>query len=383
MTLERLHTRYRLTIEVLTPLHISSGRTLERDLDYTVYRGKTWVINQEVLLEATLDENGTFDNRLLSRPVSELLEAKDYYWPDNPSFRYVMSGEPINRPLSEQIKDAWGCPYLPGSSVKGALRTLLLWGIFKANEENKEKGLFAYPDLSDLDDKDSRKAAQRIETKQFAPAAQNPREVPNKDVLRALQVGDSTPAGLDVLCVETARVYPTGAKSGRGVDVDVEAVKHGSVFELTVTIDEYGFADPEAKYQLGWSKELRKPLINIPKIGQFHASQRIVEEKKYYERKGGPAKALDFYRWLETEFGNLNKGEWFMQIGWGAGWNSKTLNDRLSRQKQFEREVVQRYKLDRGKRRAGEPFPSSRKLIVRQGQPAVPMGWVKCRLERL
>jgi CRISPR-associated protein Csm5 len=378
MTLERLHTRYKLTIEVLTPLHIGSGHKLWRDLDYVARNGRTWVINHETLLEATLDEYGTFDNRLLSRPIPELLRDEDYR-PDSPYFRYIMPGMPVNRPLSEQIKDVWGRPYLPGSSVKGALRTLLLWGIFKANEE---KGPLAYPAFSDLDDKDSRRAAQRIEIKQFAPKAKNSREVPNKDVLRALQVGDSTPLTPDVLRVMTARVYPTGAKGKSGVDVDVEAIRVGSVFELDVTIDEYGFADQKAKEQLGWDK-LRRLLHNIPKIGQFHACQRIVgDEKQYYERKGGPAKALDFYKRLKTQLGSLNEGEWFMQIGWGAGWNSKTLNDRLSLQKQFEQSVVWHYNLDRGKHMAGEPFPSSRKLIVLQNQPAVPMGWVKCRLEQ-
>lgn len=378
MTLERLHTRYKLTVEVLTPLHIGSGRTLERDLDYVARNGRTWVVNQEALLADTLDEYGTFDNTLLGRPLRELLRDEDYRL-DSPYFRYIMPGEPVNRPISEQVKDVWGNPYLPGSSVKGALRTLLLWGIFKANEE---KDLPAYPALSDLDDRDSRRAAQRIENKQFAPAAQSPREVPNKDVLRALQVGDSTPVAPDALRVVTARVYPTGAKGTSGVDVDVEAIKVGSVFELCVTIDEYGFADQEAREQLGWD-DMRKLLRNIPKIGQHYARQRVEEEKAYYQRKGDPAvQAREFYYELEKQ--SLKPSEWFMQIGWGAGWNSKTLNDRLSLQKQFEQGVVKRYNLDRGKRKAGEPFPSSRKLILsKEHQPAIPMGWVKCRLERL
>ncbi len=379
MSLPKLHTKYWLTIEVLTPLHIGTGQELWYDLDYVVHGKRTWVVNQEALLETTLSEEGSFDNMLLNRPISELLRQEDFQ-EDSPLFRYVLPGVPAittrHHPLREQIKDVWGNPYLPGSSIKGALRTLLLWAIFKNRK--------TYPNLARLGERD-KYAAQGIEREVFSPGARERKEAPNKDVLRALHVGDTTPViARDALALVTARVYPTN-KTGSGVDVDVEAVQRDITFQSSLTIDLYGFEDLHALQVLGWrdkheQRDLYSPLISLAKIGQFHAQLRVQQEKEFLERTQTAPRVLDFYRWLENQ--PLKKNEWFMQIGWGAGWNSKTLNDLLLGQAGFER-VISQYNLARGKRKPGRPFPASRKLILRDGQPAVPMGWVKCRLERV
>jgi hypothetical protein len=47
----------------------------------------------------------------------------------------------------------------------------------------------------------------------------------------------------------------------------------------------------------------------------------------------------------------------------------------------FER-LLDRYRMTKEKnRRAGDPFPKSRHLVLnRRGQPAEPLGWVRMRL---
>lgn len=366
MSLEKLHTHYRLTVEVLTPLHIGSGRELIRDYDFVARGGRTWVINQQALLEASLDADGTFNNELLRVPAAQLLTPEDYH-PGSPFFHYIMPGEPANRPLSEQIKDVWGNPYLPGSSIKGALRTMLLWSLYTVGKLR--------PNLGRLGDRD-KYAAQALEREMLAPGAREPREAPNKDLLKAVHVSDSAPVGPNALRVKTARVFPTGQRGG-GVDVDVEAIERGTVFEMQLSIDEYGFADSSALEKLGWEK-MRAPLNVLPRIGQHHSVRRITQEREYYQQKSALTQAQEFYSWLGNQSPPANA--WFMQLGWGAGWNSKTLNELLLEQPAFEN-VIKQYRLDRGRRKQGQPFPASRKLVVVNGQPATPMGWIKCRLE--
>ncbi len=370
----KLHTHYKLTIEVLTPLHVGNGHELLRNYDYVVRGGRTWVIDQERLLEATLGEDGEFDNMLLTRPPAELLRPDDFY-EDSPFFRYVMPGEPANRPLREQIKDVWGNPYLPGSTVKGALRTLLLWGIYTAEKRQ--------PELAKLGP-GREQAAQELERSIFGPD-------PNRDLLRALHVADSSPVSAGALRVERASVFPTGGegagrsrgqrpdKRASGVIVDVEALSRGTVFVHEVAIEEYGFSNPKAAQELGWDAGQRHRFDFIPRIGQYHAAQRLRDEQRFYEQKA--SQASDFFTWLEKQ--RVAENEWFMQIGWGTSWHSKTLNNLLTDQRGFEQKVVQKYRLARGRRKEGDPFPKSRNLVLRNGQPARPMGWVKCRLEPL
>lgn len=368
MTQSKLHTKYVLTIEVLTPLHVGNGHELLRDYDYVVHGGRTWVIDQERLLEATLGEGGEFDNTLLARPPAELLQPNDFH-KDSPFFRYVMPGEPANRPLREQIKDVWGKPYLPGSTVKGALRTLLMWGIYTA-----EKHQLAFAKLGNKREQ----AAQELERGIFGPD-------PNHDWLRALHVADSSPVSAEALRVERTSVFPTGrgsvgqVKRSGGVIVDVEALSGKTAFVHEVAIEEYGFGNPRAAQELKWDADWRRRFDWIPRIGQYYAAQRVKDEQRFYKQK--PSQASNFFTWLEKQ--PVAENEWFMQLGWGTSWHSKTLNNLLTEQPNFEKEVVGRYKLARGRRQPGDPFPKSRNLVQRNGQPALPMGWVKCRLEAI
>lgn len=164
MSEKGLHTQYALTIEVLSPLHIGSGNDLLRDYDYVARGGRTWVINQDALLEAALGAGDKFDSTLLTRPAAELLQPDDFQ-EGGEFFRYVMPGTPANRPLSEQIKNVWGYPYLPGSSLKGAIRTTMMWGIYTIESR--------LPDVSRLV-KRRRFAAQPLEQSMFAPKCARP-----------------------------------------------------------------------------------------------------------------------------------------------------------------------------------------------------------------
>ncbi|GAB4477634.1 MAG: hypothetical protein Kow00124_21080 [Anaerolineae bacterium] len=373
---DSLHTRYTLTIEVLTPLHIGNGSELQRDVDYVARGGKTWVIDHEALMEALLDESGTFDNRLLTRPAAEVLGKEDFRQ-GSPYFRYVLPGEPRNRPLKEQIKDVWGNPYIPGSSIKGMMRTLILWGIFASTRRK--------PDLRRLGNSRSW-AAQSIERAELAPAAdgRDRQRVTsqNADLLRALQVGDSTPAELSSMRVCTAQIYPTARSGGRGVDVDVEALWQGAVLQAPISIDEYLFSE-RADKTLGLGN-LRVWFDRIPKVGRVHASRRLADEMEYHSKRG-PSYARSVCEWLIKQLEALDDSEWLAQIGWGGGWASKTLGDLLISQSDFERMVLgeRRYRMIRGKRQPGDRFPKTRNLVLKDGAPSIPMGWVKCRLDLL
>lgn len=373
MSPDRLHSQYTLTVEVLSPLHIGSGNELLRDYDYAVRGGRTWVINQDALLEAALGAGDEFDNTLLTRPAAELLQPEDFR-EDSGFFRYVMPGEPVNRPLSEQIKNVWGYPYLPGSSVKGAIRTATMWGIYTAEMGGQ------VPGMGRLGDK-RRFAAQPLERALFAPRAESPREAPNMDIFRALHVADSAPVGNEALYVTPVQIYPTTQDEGSaGLNVDVEAIKPGTVFQTTLTIEEYGFEDDRARGRLGWNS-LRERFDRLPSLGQRHAGQRIADEVDFHKAKDGPDRTLAFYAQMVKHWQQLGESQWLTQIGWGAAWDSKTLGSLLRTQGAAFDELIQRYGLKgRGEHRPGDMFPSTRNLALYQGTPALPMGWVRCTL---
>jgi len=130
-----------LEITVLSPLHIGNGQALLRGYDFVVHNGRTWRIDEDALFSATQSGDAAFDATLLGRPADELLEVADYR-EGNELFRYVMDGTPSaatrGAEVAEQIKDVFDRPYLPGSSLKGALRTLLLWSSYTDAEQKPD-----------------------------------------------------------------------------------------------------------------------------------------------------------------------------------------------------------------------------------------------------
>lgn len=360
-----------LAITVLSPLHIGSGRELLQDYDIVPHDGRTWRIREDALLEAALGGGTDLDEALLGRPASELLQPSDFE--GHPEFfRYVIGGVPSagtqGARVSEHIKDVFDRPYLPGSSLKGALRTLLLWGGYW------DDGLAL--NVRRLG-RDARRASRPLEKQVFGSS-------PNEDWLRALRVRDSEPVGAqDHLAVQTVRVYPTADSRSSGLDVDVEAIEPGTTLRAALTLETYGFEAAEAA-GLRWRGK-RRWLRDLAGLAKQHAGTRLMTEAQYFKEHGGPQGAMRFYDELIKRLLESSDDVLFLQLGWGAGWESKTLGSSVLQgdAQQFE-DLLSRYRVTKERaRQPGDPFPRSRKLALANGRPVLPMGWVAVRVSGL
>ncbi|TET95338.1 MAG: hypothetical protein E3J29_07015, partial [Dehalococcoidia bacterium] len=189
---------------------------------------------------------------------------------------------------------------------------------------------------------------------------------------------DSAPlAQANALSLEQVQVYPGGTP------VEVEAVRTGVVFRLTIAVDEYGFQE-EAARQLGWQGK-RAWLAQLVALGKEYARERLVTEVEFFKAHGGPQATLGFYAALVKQVveGELADDEFLLQVGWGTGWESKTLGSGLLRQDDvaFER-MLRDYRMTKERnRQPGDSFPKSRTLALRRnGEPAFPLGWVRVKL---
>jgi CRISPR-associated protein Csm5 len=373
--MSKLHTRIEVTVELLSPLHIGTGTELLLDYDVVPHGGRTYRVDEEALLEQALvaaeAKGAPAVNRLLAgRPAAELLADADFADPHSPLFRYVMPGMPFTRTpgakVQEQIKDVRDRLYVPGSSLKGALRTVLAWGIYASQRQK--------PDLGKL--KRSRSwASQSLEQELFGRS-------PNYDWLKALHVEDTQPLEPEGhLALRTVRIYPTETRDSPGLNVDLEAVGRGTVFQTAFTVDEYGFSE-DVVQKLGWEGK-RRWIERLPAMAREHARQRLLIEAEYYRKRNGPRDAMRFYDRLINTWSELPDNELIVQIGWGAGWESKTLGSGLIRtdDRAFER-LLDDYRMTKERdRRPGDPFPKSRHLVLdRHNRPAAPLGWVRIRL---
>lgn len=367
-----MHKVFTVDLTTLSPLHIGTGDLLQQGYDYVVHGGRTWVVHADALLDAVWGPKP--DPRLLGRPADELLAALGggAYDPQAPYFRYVLPGQPRatakGAEVREQLKDPWDRPYLPGSSVKGALRTVL------AAVGWQQRGLRLDP--SRLRDNRSW-AAQPLERSIFG-------RDPNHDLLRALLVGDSDPVSPECLILVNAQV---AVKERLASPIELEAVRPGTAFHLTVTLDGY-LLRKEVRERLGWRDEVQW-LLQLTSLARQHALQRLRRELEYWNGVKGAQRILEFTHNLYKQAEGLGEGEALLQIGWGGGWDSKTFGARhLQRDPGAFEAVVRRYNLARGRapRKPGDPFPRSRRVAVITGRgresgnlitvPDKPFGWV-------
>jgi CRISPR-associated protein Csm5 len=358
---------YTLKVTTITPLHIGSGEELLNEYDFAVYNGQTWRINEAALLEAQNTDDPRLAERLARTPPAQLLEKPADFRPDSPCFRYVVKGVPRSAlegaQVREQLKDTFDRPYLPGSSLKGALRTALAWHAWGQRQLT--------PDVARLGRR-REWAAQDYERTLLGPD-------PNHDLLRALQVADSRPLGADRLMLLNARVVGRGGKLA--APIELEAIRPDTVFEMRLKIDRALFSD--------WARRngLELPgaewLDRLPELAKAHAGPRIAQESAWFGAIPGARRLQDFY--MQLGKARLGKNGFLVQLGWGAGWQSKTLGTHLQASQPFMERIIDDYRLARGERKAGDPFPKSRRVAVsfardeRGGTAetaASPLGWV-------
>ncbi len=354
---------FQVNVETLTPLHIGTGQTLLKDFDYAVHNRRTYRLNLLRLAETLYDRDPKLLDLLQARPPAELLNKVELS-EDSEFVRYVLAGEPEGRELREQIKDPQDRVYLPGSSLKGALRTVLAWHGWRS---------LGLPGLDRLVAREhpAKFAAQHVEQRIFG-------RDPNHDLLRALRIADSSPLANrgEGLRLEVVKVW---TERGAGVPITVEAVSEGVRFSLEASVDGPLFSD-WAKRREGFHLPHPNWLQELGKIASQRALERINEERRVWQHVLKSAAINPYDRVDRATRAKMDAQQlgFPLQLGFGTGWCGMTIGTPLKEDPGF-RTVYQRFRLGRGPGKRGvvkpEDFPSSRRVVVR-GADVLPLGWV-------
>lgn len=335
---------YDVTVMTLTPVHIGSGRELWHEYDYVIRNRRTWRINEDALLDAQDVEDPRLAEQLAQSRPAELLKPGDFR-EDSPFFRYVLLGQPRSTgegaQLREQLKDAFDRPYLPGSTLKGALRTALGWYAWGQRKLEPEGRLL---------NRDRRFAARQYEAILFG-------KDPNHDLLRALQVSDSEPLDVDRLMVANARVI--NRRGELKAPIEMEAIRPDSAFRLTIKIDRQLFSEWAQRQKLHLSGgEL---LEQLPRVVGTYVRQHCRREAAWFNGVRDGTRIAQFYQQLARA--KTGDRQFLIALGWGTGWENKTFGSRLADNPAFMQRILRR---GRRQNNAGEgiAFPASRRVFV-------------------
>jgi CRISPR-associated protein Csm5 len=278
---------------------------------------------------------------------------------------YTVAGEGVGRAVEIQtfVKDAYGKPYIPGSSIKGALRTAMLsellcnpkvpgyegkkGNVAKYKEEvqagmNENKGRNAYLKkpmesleslgFGDIDvGRQLETLARGAVTKQARTggidAGRQPEEKsvmgrfgyrkedvqeagregnpPLRSIMRGLRIGDSHPLDTkDLMLCQKIDITKAGKPAGTGTGINLmrECLKPGVQVEFPVTIDTTMFVDGE-------QRPLDAQILIMDSVNHFLAKYRKVFLDKF-----------------TTENNHLSiPGKDVLYLGGGAGYHTKSI----------------------------------------------------------
>jgi hypothetical protein len=339
---------WEVTVEVLTGLHIRAGNVpFKAEWDFVIDRGRLFVLDLDLVYDR-LWRGGPE----IPRP-GELLRGRS----PEPFARYTL--ELAVRHPQTPVQELWPLvrdpvtagPIIPGSSLKGLIRTAAAWALYGSP-------LSLGPDTGRADDP--------LEAQLFGGR-------PHVDVLRALRVSDFPAAGPCRQWAARVELYGLNAAGRLQARPDrspgfVEAVGAGAAFKGTVSLD-LGLIGRAG--ELRFNPRAVEALQRWPEIlGRFGA--RLLAFQVGFYRERGLPQVADRLEGLRGYDGIV------ACLGWGGGWPSKTVGLKLTPQQVAQ--VAERYNLRRWRGpHFPNRFPSSRRLL-RLPEGLIPLGWVGLKI---
>lgn len=389
---------YSLTVKTLSPIHIGSGVKLSRIADFLTTNGRVLVIDESKLLDWISRQN---DAERLSMVLADMLRDKKkgiqafinneqvksrLKLSDVITYALAVTGQP--REISSFIKTAEHQPYLPGSSMKGSLRNALLRGVMIENIGLQESA-------QQLIKKGAPHTTNsgRIEAKLFSPAMPKENKAPNFDINRLMLIRDSSPLPVETLRIVLVRVLSVNG-SGRlswkktpygdkNMEIYIEALPSNTSITMDVTWQTQLLDQLAAELGFVNAEHL---MVFLPEYCRRASRELLAQEYDFYQRHG----QKDLITWFADrlrELDSLPEGTFYLPIGWGSGFDAKTVTDLLG-ENTFRR-VVEAYKHTKGLGKPGrnkdaqwlgpKDSPKSRKVVVNINDSLEPLGWVELR----
>jgi CRISPR-associated protein Csm5 len=381
---------YRLVVQTLSPVHIGSGVKLGK-ADFILRNGQVHVIDENKLLAWILDQPNAEQLALvladdLRNPNGGVRKFLNERFRGNldsiVAYRLSYQGNP--KDISVFNKNPESEAYIPGSSIKGVLRSGLLRGKMLGNAGLRDKAAKAIKNGANR--LPLRTHSDEIQANLFSSGTDRKSRWPNFDINRLLLARDSRvydPDALEIVPVKTMSVQLRGNLVAKPFDIYVEAVKTGKKTRHSIIWQENLLSSNASELGL---KNMEELMVFLPEYCRQVSQNLLTQEKRFYERHGRP----DLAGWFADRLALLEEsdpGVFVLPMGWGSGYDAKTITDLLDRET-FE-EVVDSFKNTWGLGKPGrrkeaqwmgpDDSPKSRKIIERPGKDPEPMGWVACR----
>jgi CRISPR-associated protein Csm5 len=380
--------RYRLTC--LTPLLVGDGRKLS-PIDYMVWKDHVNVLDQWRIFRL-LAKGPRLDGYLAQLKKADKLDFASWGgFAQNFAGRRIPFESPAysaywNRAVGDSLHiPTFACgasgPYLPGTAIKGALRTGMVFAHWR-------DGMLQDVASRTRGDRPPRRPAESVEEQALGPAGANR--------MRYLSAGDSaTVANSDfkIYLLRTSTLQPRGAgftlgwkQSPRGA-VDgtrpeestasfAEMATPGTIFR-GVWDEKKFFLQPEVRRSVRWPEGFGRQ--KIFEAVNIYAAGLIALQRQYAAMAGMGLldKSLEE---LEQRLAQARQnGACLLSLGWGGGLTVKSAW--LDTTNADYRQILSAYQIYNRALATNLPFPKTRRIVFLNNKPAALPGWADLTIE--
>ncbi len=405
-----------LKITTLSPVHIGNGDRLISGVDYLIHGDSLVVISLDRLLRwigARPDHERLVSilTTALANPkkggIEEFLRQINYQIDLATIAAYQIRSNGYRPPeVFSFIKTLTSHPILPGSSLKGAIRSALMRG--KVHEDTSLQQRIDYTLSQEIKhfrsqpkNHEGRRRgpdtkSQEIEGFVFVKGEIKSNKRSNYDLNRLLQIRDSDPLDIShslelqkvqLLSIRGHRLGRKEKNSNYGnnpITLYVEALRKNLTVELAATWQTYLLSETASELRSSNIEALFVYWVDYLRIASLNL---LVQEQAFYRRYG----QTDLANWYEARINEMANDSHavILPLGWGGGYDAKTITDLLS--KQTFKLVVETFRNTQGLGKPGRnpdakwlgplDSPKSRKVVVTQDNTLQPLGWVKVEIE--
>lgn len=332
-----------IAIETLTPVHIGSGETLHFGTDFVRGEHQGQQVLSIVDLKKVMEligqdnikdwvgaiEHGETTDEIVRR-YSPAATITDY------SKRMILdrSMDETSDMLNTQIHDGFGRPYIPGSSIKGAIRTAIVSTLVDTIEDkevkiDKTKRDARRNPISDRNGKIRYKAnAQSIEAELFGYNPKFNYVDPNKDVFRFLQVGDACFGEIMEMAIRMVNINEREKHSfwDETKSQLIESIPAKKQTEIQLKLNETGYAF--SKKRVNKLPDCMSSIAKMFEAINAHTKRVLQAELDYWEKfeRRDCSKMVTKYLNRIDEMLNETQQckpsqECILRIGYGSGWS--------------------------------------------------------------
>jgi CRISPR-associated protein Csm5 len=386
---------YRLEITVLSPLHIGSGERLGPKSVW-VDDGRAWVVDEGALFRKLASSPrllSQFERFSLDRRRSLKDFLQDAYIDPVAVALYELEhfgGRP-NRFYMSHIKAPGRPPrlYIPGSSLKGAIRSALLRATLIQDSAQRQQAARHVRSQIHGSQPNRKRADDALERAVFG-------QDQHHEWTRLFQIADTQPVAIEKnlqstearilsVCNEgTGRLVEKKGRRGQPISLYPEVIRRQIKLHARLTIlDE--LLSPLAAKELGFPMN-RSRVGALLEACNCVAEEQIQQEHTFATKTRWKLGEL-FYSQLKIRLEEaIADGACLLRLGWGAGYDDKTITDLLD--DATFREVLDSYRLTVGRPHRSlrnpplpRPFaPKSRTVALNRQNQWVPLGWVQFQL---